>query len=48
MSGFVSLVHGVAVDVFFLCTFPYAIGFTGNVFVPPAVERSTYVLAAEN
>ena len=33
-----SLIYGVAVYVFFLCTFVYAIGFIGGVFVPKTLD----------
>ena len=33
-----SLIYGIAVYVFFLCTFVYAIGFIGGVFVPKTLD----------
>jgi protein-S-isoprenylcysteine O-methyltransferase Ste14 len=38
MGGFLSLIYGTAVYVFFLVTFLYAIGFLGNVFVPKTID----------
>jgi protein-S-isoprenylcysteine O-methyltransferase Ste14 len=38
MGAFLSLVYGLAVYVFFLATFLYAIGFAGNVFVPKTID----------
>src|SRR5258705_8051020 len=39
MGGFIAFLYGTAVYVFFLCTFLYAIGFIGNLFVPKTVDR---------
>jgi protein-S-isoprenylcysteine O-methyltransferase Ste14 len=47
MSGFVSLVYGVSVCVFFLCTVLYAIGFIGNVFVPKTIDSGAPVPLVE-
>jgi hypothetical protein len=41
MGALISLVYGTAVYVFFLCTFVYAIGFVGGVFVPKTVDSGT-------
>ena len=38
-----SLIYGVAVYVFFLCTFVYAIGFIGGVFVPKTLDSGAPV-----
>ncbi|HXU42993.1 MAG TPA: isoprenylcysteine carboxylmethyltransferase family protein [Burkholderiales bacterium] len=38
MGAFFSLLYGMAVYVFFLCTFAYAIGFVGGVFVPKGID----------
>jgi protein-S-isoprenylcysteine O-methyltransferase Ste14 len=47
MGAFLSLLYGVAVYVFFLGTFLYAIGFTGNVFVPKSIDTSASAPLAE-
>ena len=38
-----SLIYGIAVYVFFLCTFVYAIGFIGGVFVPKTLDSGAPV-----
>jgi protein-S-isoprenylcysteine O-methyltransferase Ste14 len=38
MGALFALLYGMAVYVFFLCTFAYAIGFVGNVFVPKGID----------
>jgi len=38
LGAFFSLLYGMAVYVFFLCTFAYAIGFVGGVFVPKGID----------
>ncbi len=38
MGALFSLLFGMAAYVFFLCTFAYAIGFVGNVFVPKGID----------
>ncbi|HEY8069700.1 MAG TPA: isoprenylcysteine carboxylmethyltransferase family protein [Burkholderiales bacterium] len=47
MGAFLSLLYGVAVYVFFLGTFLYAIGFTGNVFVPKSIDTGASAPLAE-
>ncbi len=39
MGAILSLPYGLAVYVFFLATFLYAIGFVGNVFVPTSIDK---------
>ena len=36
--GFLSILYGVAVYVFFLATFIYAIAFVGNLWVPKTID----------
>ncbi len=38
MSRLLAVVYGLVVYVFFLCTFLYAIGFVGNLFVPVTID----------
>jgi len=38
LGALFSLLYGMAVYVFFLCTFVYAIGFVGGVFVPKTLD----------
>jgi protein-S-isoprenylcysteine O-methyltransferase Ste14 len=41
MGGFLSLIYGVAVYLFFVCTFLYAIAFAGNLWVPKTIDSGT-------
>ncbi|OAI52375.1 hypothetical protein AYO46_05610 [Betaproteobacteria bacterium SCGC AG-212-J23] len=47
MMNLVSLLYGMAVYVFFLCTFVYAIGFIGGVFVPKTLDSGAPVPLVE-
>jgi hypothetical protein len=39
MEAFISLVYGLVAYALFLATFPYAIAFAGDLFVPKAGRR---------
>ncbi len=47
MGAFLSFAYGVAVYLFFLATFVYAIGFVGNVAVPKSIDSGASVPLAE-
>ena len=43
MGPFLSLLYGLFAYVFFLCTFLYAVGFLGNVYVPKTIDSGAPV-----
>jgi protein-S-isoprenylcysteine O-methyltransferase Ste14 len=43
MGGLISLLYGTIAYVFFACTFVYAIGFVGGIFVPKTVDSGAAV-----
>src|SRR5204863_6251846 len=43
LGALLSLLYGMAAYVFFLCTFAYAIGFVGGVFVPKTLDSGAPV-----
>src|SRR6185503_18681982 len=47
MGSCFSFVYGLAVYVFFLATFLYAIGFVGNIVVPRSIDTGAQVSMAE-
>jgi protein-S-isoprenylcysteine O-methyltransferase Ste14 len=47
LGALFSLLYGMAVYVFFVCTFAYAIGFVGGVFVPKGIDSGAPVPLAE-
>ena len=47
MGAFLSLLYGLFAYVFFVCTFLYAIGFIGNVFVPKTIDSGAPVPLVE-
>ena len=47
MGAFLSLLYGLFAYVFFVCTFLYAIGFIGNVFVPKPIDSGAPVPLVE-
>ena len=47
MGALLSLLYGMAVYVFFLCTFAYAIGFVGGVIVPKGIDSGAPVPLVE-
>ena len=47
MGTFLSLSYGLAVYAFFLATFLYAIGFTGNIIVPKSIDTGMPVPLAQ-
>jgi protein-S-isoprenylcysteine O-methyltransferase Ste14 len=47
MGAILSVIYGLAVYLFFLATFLYAIGFVGNIGVPKAIDTGTASSLAE-
>jgi protein-S-isoprenylcysteine O-methyltransferase Ste14 len=47
MAAILAVLYGIAVYMFFLATFLYAIGFVGNVLVPKAIDTGTTGSLAE-
>src|SRR6185369_10754126 len=47
MAALFSMLYGMAAYVFFLCTFAYAIGFVGGVFVPKGIDGGGPVTLVE-
>jgi protein-S-isoprenylcysteine O-methyltransferase Ste14 len=47
LGALFALLYGMAVYVLFLCTFAYAIGFVGNLFVPKGIDGGQVVSLTE-
>ena len=43
MAALISLMYGTGVYLFFACTFVYAMGFVGGIFVPKTVDSGATV-----